>query len=78
MQIVSITLPCALPAGATAATSVTTLWAWGASLSGWYVYAPSLVTAWTQAAYISSKGYLDFATADKKPGPSTSSWVNQP
>jgi hypothetical protein len=65
-------------AGALVATSLTTLWAWDAGLSGWYFYAPSLVNLGTQATYISSKGYLDFTTAGKTLSPSTGFWVNHP
>jgi hypothetical protein len=65
------------PTGQVAA-SVTTLWAWEATSSGWYFYAPSLVNAGTQASYISSKGYLDFTTAGKTLSPTTGFWVNHP
>ncbi|TXT40238.1 MAG: branched-chain amino acid ABC transporter2C amino acid-binding protein [Comamonadaceae bacterium] len=65
-------------AGTSVATSLTTLWAWDAGLSGWYFYAPSLVNQGTQSSYISSKGYLDFATAGKTLSPSTGFWVNHP
>lgn len=66
-------------AGQLVATSITTLWAWEANTpSGWYFFAPSLVNAGTQAAYISSKNYLDFATAGKKLTPTTGFWVNRP
>lgn len=58
------------------ATSVTTLWAWDASWTNWYFYAPSLVNAGTQAAYIAGKGYLDFGT--KTLGNGTGFWVNKP
>ncbi len=63
-------------AGTTVATSLTTLWAWDAALAGWYFFAPSLVNAGTQAGYITSKGYLDFAT--KTLTPTTGFWVNKP
>jgi hypothetical protein len=60
------------------ASSVTTLWAWDASLTNWYFYAPSLVNAGTQAAYIASKSYLDFGAANKTLSPGTGFWVNKP
>ena len=63
-------------AGTTVATSLTTLWAWDAMLTGWYFFAPSLVNAGTQASYIASKGYLDFGT--KTLTPTTGFWVNRP
>jgi hypothetical protein len=65
-------------AGISVATSLTSLWAWDASISGWYFYAPSLVNLGTQASYISSKNYLDFATAGKILSPTTGFWVNHP
>ena len=63
-------------AGTTVATSLTTLWAWDATLTGWYFFAPSLVNAGTQSHYITSKGYLDFGT--KTLTPTTGFWVNKP
>ena len=63
-------------AGTLVATSLTTLWAWDAMLTGWYFFAPSLVNAGTQASYIASKGYLDFGT--KTLSPTTGFWVNRP
>ena len=58
------------------ATSLTKLWAWDATLSGWYFFAPSMVDAGTQANYIASKGYLDFGA--KTLAPTTGFWVNHP
>ena len=63
-------------APAIAATSLTTLWAWDSTLSNWYFYAPSLDNSGGLAAYITSKGYLDFAT--KMLYPTTGFWVNHP
>ena len=63
-------------AGTSVATSLTTLWAWDAELTGWYFFAPSLVNAGTQASYIASKGYLDFGA--KTLTPTTGFWVNHP
>lgn len=63
-------------------TNLTTLWAWDASRTSWYFWAPVLVNNGGLAAYLTSKGYLDFATM---PGtlagrlsPSTGVWVNMP
>ena len=63
-------------APAIAATSLTTLWAWDSTLSNWYFYAPSLDNSGGLAAYITSKGYLDFAT--KMLYPTMGFWVNHP
>lgn len=73
-NVISITPP---PAGQVAG-SVTTLWAWDAALSNWYFYAPSLANAGTQAAYIASKGYLDFSATNKLLRGDTGFWVNKP
>lgn len=65
------------PTGETAvAASLTTLWAWDATLSGWNFFAPSLVNAGTQAAYIASKSYFDFGV--RKLEPTMGFWVNRP
>ncbi len=64
------------PAAGLVSTTVTTLWAWDATQTGWYFYAPSLVNAGTQANYIASKSYLDFGT--KTLTPTTGFWVNRP
>ncbi|TSA16135.1 MAG: hypothetical protein D4R74_05105 [Betaproteobacteria bacterium] len=63
-------------AGTSVASTVTTLWAWDATLSGWYFFAPSLVNAGTQATYIASKNFLDFGSRTLTP--STGFWVNKP
>ena len=60
------------------ATSLTTLWAWDAISRNWYFYAPSLLNAGTQAAYIASMGYLDFGTANTELSLGTGFWVNKP
>lgn len=65
-------------AGAKVATSLATLWAWDPKLSGWYFFAPSLVNAGTQSAYISSQKYLDFGATNKTLTPTTGFWVNRP
>lgn len=57
---------------------VTTLWAWDATANAWYFYAPSLDASGGLAAYIASKGYLDFATANKMLGQGVGFWVNKP
>ena len=67
-----------LKAGAVPA-SVSTLWAWDNPQSAWYFYAPSLEAQGGTAlsGYIQSKGYLDFATANKKLGNGAGFWVNR-
>jgi hypothetical protein len=49
-------------------TNLTSLWAWDASQSMWYFWAPALVNNSTLAGYLTSKNYLDFATL---PNPGT-------
>lgn len=67
------------PAEATAvATSLITLWAWDAARTGWYFFAPSLMNAGTHAAYVASKGYLDFTADGKTLGAGVGFWVNKP
>ena len=56
--------------------NLTTLWAWDATQTNWYFYAPSMEKNSTLAAYIQSKNYLDFGT--KKLDPSMGFWVNIP
>ena len=57
---------------------VTTLWAWDATNSAWYFYAPSLDASGALAGYISGKAYLDFITTNKTLGPGVGFWVNRP
>jgi hypothetical protein len=57
---------------------VTTLWAWDATNSAWYFYAPSLDANGGLSTYIASKGYLDFTANSKTLGPGTGFWVNKP
>jgi alpha-tubulin suppressor-like RCC1 family protein len=57
---------------------VTTLWAWDATNSAWYFYAPSLDASSDLGAYITSKGYLDFTANSKTLGAGTGFWVNKP
>ena len=67
------------PAG-TAATSLTTLWAWqmgvGATPAGWYFYAPAMDNSGVLGSYIDTKGYLDFGS--RTLAPATGFWVNHP
>jgi len=48
-------------------------------LSQWYLYAPSIETQGGTAlsGYIANKGYLDFATANRRLGNGTGFWVNR-
>ena len=59
-------------------TGVTTLWAWDATNSAWYFYAPALDADGSLGSYIASKGYLDFSTTGKTLGPGVGFWVNKP
>ena len=61
------------------ATPLSTLWAWDNSSSKWFFYAPSLETQGGTAlsGYIANKGYLDFATTNKKLGNGTGFWVSR-
>jgi mannan endo-1,4-beta-mannosidase len=59
-------------------SGVTTLWAWDATNSAWYFYAPSLDASGGLVSYITSKGYLDFTAANKTLGPGVGFWVNKP
>ena len=56
--------------------AVTNLWAWDAVNSAWYFYAPSLDTSGGLAAYITTKGCLDFGASAKTLGIGTGFWVN--
>jgi hypothetical protein len=55
---------------------VTSLWAWDTTNSAWLFYAPSLDTTGGLPSYVGSKGYIDFATDNKKLGPGVGFWVN--
>jgi hypothetical protein len=55
---------------------VTTLWAWDATNSAWYFYAPSLDASGGLGSYIAGKGYLDFTASNKSLGPGAGFWVN--
>jgi hypothetical protein len=67
-------------------TNLTSLWAWDASQSMWYFWAPALVNNSTLAGYLSSKNYLDFATLPNASTPASTGtlaptlgvWVNLP
>ena len=56
---------------------VTTLWAWDATNSAWYFYAPSLDTSGSLSSYVTGKGYLDFTTTGKTLGQGVGFWVNR-
>ena len=58
--------------------NLTSLWAWDATKSSWYFYAPSLDRSQVLGDYISGKGYLDFSKQDKKLGSGVGFWVNMP
>jgi hypothetical protein len=66
------------PTVGSAATSLTTLWAWDSALSNWYFYAPSLDNAGTLNSYITNKNYLDFSAKGKVLDQTTGFWVNHP
>jgi YD repeat-containing protein len=62
--------------------NLTSLWAWDATKMQWYFWAPALVNNGGLSAYLSSKGYLDFATVPSTPAgtlsPTAGVWVNVP
>jgi chitodextrinase len=58
--------------------NLTTLWAWDATLSQWYFYAPSLEANGGLGAYTAGKGYLDFGATGKTLGNGVGFWVNRP
>jgi serine protease len=61
--------------------NVATLWAWDATLSGWYFWAPGLVNSGSLAGYLVSKNYLDSSKLPTLPAgslaPATGFWVNR-
>jgi uncharacterized membrane protein len=59
-------------------TGVTTLWAWDATASAWYFYAPSLDASGGLGNYVTGKGYLNFTTMNKTLGQGIGFWVNKP
>ena len=63
-------------------TNLTTLWAWNATSSGWYFWAPALLNSGGLSGYIASKSYLDFLTLPTAPAgtlsPTMGFWVNMP
>jgi hypothetical protein len=71
-----------LPAAGQVYTNLITLWAWDAKQARWYFWNPALVNSGSLATYLSSKGYLDFATMAGSPAgsisPTTGVWVNMP
>ena len=56
---------------------MTTLWAWDATTSAWYFYAPSLDASGGLGAYISAKGCLDFGLNGKTLGIGSGFWLNR-
>ncbi len=58
--------------------NLTSLWAWDATHSNWFFYAPMLDRDQTLTAYTQSKGYADFASNNKTLGPGVGFWVNVP
>ena len=58
--------------------NITSLWAWDATKSNWFFYAPSLDRDQTLKGYTQSKGYADFASNNKTLGPGVGYWVNVP
>ncbi len=58
--------------------NLTTLWAWEASQSAWYFYAPSLEANGGLTNYITSKNYRDFTANSKTLGQGVGFWVNRP
>jgi hypothetical protein len=66
------------PSPGAIATNLTTLWAWDAAKTNWYLYAPSLDAKGGTflSDYVANKGYLDFGTKVLDPG--TGFWVNMP
>jgi len=55
-----------------------TLWAWDATMSQWYFYAPSLEANGGLGDYTAGKGYLDFGATGKTLGNGVGFWVNKP
>jgi hypothetical protein len=68
------------PAAGVVPKNFTTLWAWDAPSGNWYFYAPVLEAQGPtkNKEYTDLKGYLDFATTNKKLGNGTGFWVNRP
>jgi len=66
------------PAPGIVPTNLTSLWAWDASLAGWYFYAPNLEANGGLADYVAAKGYLDFTAHGKMLGQGAGFWVNKP
>jgi hypothetical protein len=70
------------PAQGSVYTNLTTLWAWDATNSSWYFWAPSLVNTNSLAGYLTQKSYKDFSTIPSATtgtlSPTTGFWVNMP
>ena len=66
-------------AGTTAASNLTSLWAWEPSLGKWLFYAPTLDAAGgsTLATYAAGQGFLDFASRNQLLVPGRGFWVNR-
>lgn len=59
-----------------ASNELISLWAWNATLSQWYFYAPALDNNATLSSYATGKNYLDFGSTTLTPG--SGFWVNRP
>jgi hypothetical protein len=59
------------------AFDASTLWAWDSSKSAWYLYSQTLNANGTLSAFNNYRGYLDFATNNKKLGQGEGFWVNK-
>ena len=66
------------PSPAVVPLNLTSLWAWDSAQSSWYFYAPSLDASGALGAYLSDKGYSDFALHGKTLGNGVGFWVNRP
>lgn len=70
------------PVAGTTPLNLVTLWAWNATKSSWYFWAPHLIDNGGLAAYLATKGYLDFGVLPTSPpgvlSPTTGFWVNRP
>ena len=54
-----------------------TLWAWDNPSKQWFFYAPDLDRQGELNSYLANKGYLDFATDNKKLGHGLGFWINR-
>lgn len=60
--------------GTLGSPSFTSMWTWNPVSGKWYFYAPSLAGDGTLAAYVQTKGYLDFGAA--RTGSGSGFWLN--